>query len=203
MKWTLFSNTWRSLRSENVLYRTLVPVLVITNLISMMGWMSKDRETVLVPPTLNEATSVSRRSADGGYKKSWGMFAASLLGNITPGNSDLVLESLQLVMGPTVYSKLKSSVADDIEKIKRDGVTLSFEQKTVLYERESDKVFVVGRTGISNSAGNVTKFDRTFEFRVVIENGQPQIVHMDSYTGKPKTLDVLKREAMNNKDSAG
>ena len=53
-------------------------------------------------------------------------------------------------------------------------------------------MFVIGRTGISNAAGIVTKFDRVFEMRVVIENGQPQVVELDAYQGKPRTLDVLK-----------
>lgn len=192
MQWTVFSNTWRGLKTENVLYRTLVPVLVIANVISMAGWISKDRITVLVPPTLNEVTSISKRSADGGYKKGWAMFVAGLLGNVTPGNADTVVETLQLIMAPRVFSDLRTSVAQDVEMIKKDGVSIAFEQKTVLYERETDKVFVIGRTGISNAAGVVTKFDRVFEMRVVIENGQPQVVELDAYQGKPRTLDVLK-----------
>jgi len=200
MKWTIFSNTWRGLKAENVLYRTLVPVLVIANLISMAGWLQKDRITVLVPPTLNEATSVSKRSADAGYKKAWGLFVASLLGNVSPGNADFVMESLQLLMAPRVFATLKSSVASDVEMIKKDGVSVSFEQKTVLFERETDKVFVIGRTGISNAAGSVTKFDRVFEMRVTIDNGQPQIVELDSYQGKPKTVDVLKATQPAGKD---
>lgn len=158
----------------------------------MAGWISKDRITVLVPPTLNEVTSISKRSADGGYKKGWAMFVAGLLGNITPGNADTVVETLQLIMSPRVFSELRNSVAQDVEMIKKDGVSIAFEQKTVLYERESDKVFVIGRTGISNAAGVVTKFDRVFEMRVVIENGQPQVVELDAYQGKPRTLDVIK-----------
>ncbi|MEI7673215.1 MAG: TraE/TraK family type IV conjugative transfer system protein [Deltaproteobacteria bacterium] len=192
MKWAIFSNTWESLRTENVLYRTLVPVLVICNVISMAGWLSKDRVTVLVPPTLNEAVSVSKRSADAGYKKAWGLYVASLLGNVSPGNADFVIESLQLLMSPRVFANLKQSVAQDVSMIKRDGVAVSFEQKQVLYERETDKVFIIGRTGISNSAGTVTRFDRVFEVRVLIENGQPQIVELDSYQGKPRTQDVIK-----------
>lgn len=193
MQWKLFSNNWKSLRSENVLYRTLVPVLVIANVISMAGWLSKDRVTTLVPPTLNEAVSVSKRSADAGYKKAWGLYAASLLGNVSPGNADFVIESLQLLMSPRVFANLKQSVATDVEMIKKDGVSVSFEQKQVLYERETDKVFVIGRTGISNAAGTVTRFDRVFEVRVMIDGGQPQVVELDSYQGKPKTMDVLKQ----------
>lgn len=195
MQWTIFSNTWRGLKTENVLYRTLVPVLVIANVISMAGWISKDRITVLVPPTLSEVTSISKRSADGGYKKGWAMFVAGLLGNVTPGNADTVVETLQLIMSPRVFSELRTSVAQDVEMIKKDGVSIAFEQKTVLYERETDKVFVIGRTGISNAAGVVTKFDRVFEMRVVIDNGQPQVVELDAYQGKPRTLDVIKETA--------
>jgi conjugal transfer pilus assembly protein TraE len=95
-------------------------------------------------------------------------------------------------MAPRIFSDLKANVASDVEMIKKDGVSVSFEAKTVLYERESDKVFVVGRTGISNAAGLVTKFDRVFEMRVAIDNFQPQIVELESYQGKPRTLEVLK-----------
>jgi len=195
MQWTIFSNTWTSLRTENLLHRTLVPVLVIANVISMAGWLSKDRVTTLVPPTLSEAVSVSKRNADAGYKKAWGLYVASLLGNVSPGNADFVIESLQLLMSPRVFANLKQSVATDVEMIKKDGVSVSFEQKSVLYEKETDKVFVIGRTGISNSAGTVTKFDRVFEVRVSIDSGQPQVIELDSYQGKPRTQDVLKSMA--------
>lgn len=200
MKWSIFSNTWASLRTENVLYRTLVPVLVIANVISMAGWLSKDRVTTLVPPTLSEAVSVAKRNADAGYKKAWGLYLASLLGNVSPGNADFVIESLQLLMSPRVFANLKQSVATDVEMIKKDGVSVSFEQKQVLYEKETDKVFVIGRTGISNAAGQVAKFDRVFEVRVSIDNGQPQIVELDSYQGKPKTLEVLKQIAQGTRE---
>lgn len=195
MKWSLFAYTWKSLRTENLLFRTLIPVLIISNLISMAGWLSKDRVTVLIPPTLNEAVSVSRRNADAGFKKSWGLYAASLLGNVSPGNADFVLEALQLVMSPRVFGTLKQSIAADVEMIKKDGVSTSFEQKQVMYEKETDKVFVIGRTGISNAAGSVTKFDRIFEVRVTIDNGQPQIVELDSYQGKPRTQEVVQQMA--------
>ena len=192
MKWSVFSNSWRDLKLQNFLFRLMVPMLIMSNLISGIGWMQKDRITVLVPPVLTEATSVSKRSADAGYKKAWGLFLTGLLGNVTPGNAEFVMESIQLLMSPRVFSELRAAVASDIESIKKDGVTISFEQKTVLYERESDKVFVIGRTGISNAAGSVSKFDRVYEMRVVIENGQPQIVDIATYVGKPRTLDVLK-----------
>lgn len=195
MKWSLFSNTWASLRTENLLYRTLVPMLVIANVISMSGWLSKDRITTLVPPTLNEAVSISKRTADAGYKKAWGLYVASLLGNVSPGNADFVIESLQLLMAPRVFGQLKSSVAQDVEMIKKDGVSVSFEQKQVLFEKETDKVFVIGRTGISNAAGAVTKFDRIFEVRISIENGNPQVVELDTYQGKPRTQEVLRQMA--------
>ena len=200
MNWSLFSNTWLTLRSENVLYRSLVPVLVIANTISMAGWLSKDRVTTLVPPVLTESVSVSKRNADAGYKKAWGLYVASLLGNVSPGNADFVIESLQLLLSPRVFSTLKQSVAADIEMIKKDGVSVSYEQKQVIYEKETDKVFVIGRTGISNAAGSVTKFDRVFEVRVAIENGQPQVVELDSYQGKPRTQDVLKAMPRLNKE---
>lgn len=203
MKWSLFSNTWASLRTENVLYRTLVPVLVIANVISMAGWLAKDRVTTLVPPSLSEAVSVSKRTADAGYKKAWGLYVASLLGNVSPGNADFVIESLQLLMSPRVFATLKQSVANDVEMIKKDGVSISFEQKQVLYERGTDKVFVIGRTGISNAAGTVTKFDRVFEVRVSIDNGQPQIVELDSYQGRPRTEDVLKNMSPKQREEIG
>lgn len=192
MKWSVFSNSWRDLKFQNFLFRLMVPMLIMANLISAIGWLQKDRITVLVPPVLTEATSVSKRSADAGYKKAWGLFVSGLLGNVTPGNAEFVMESIQLLMSPRVFSQLRQAVATDIDMIKKDGVTISFEQKTVFYEPESDKVFVIGRTGISNAAGSVSKFDRVYEMRVVVDNGQPQVVDIDTYVGKPRTVDVLK-----------
>lgn len=194
MDLSTFGRTWRAIRAENMVYRLTLPVLVLCLVIALMGWLSKDRVTVLVPPSLSETTSVAKRNADAGYKKAWAVNVAGLLGNISPGNADFVMESLQVLMAPAVYNQLQSSIASDVTTIKADGVTISFEQRAVYYERQTDKVFVTGRSGVSGSAGPIQKFDRTFEMVVTVDDGHPQITSLSSYPGPPKTLEVLKNQ---------
>ena len=193
MMYNKLQRTFNTIVSENNFYRFMIVFLLLFNLISAIGWLSKDKVTVLIPPTLNDKAEISNKAASATYKKSWAMYIGGLLGNVTPGNAEFVLESIQPLLAPDVYQNVTNGMRKEVAVMKRDGVTVQFQPRSIIYETNTNKSFVTGRTSILASTGEISSFDRTYEIEVSIKSGQPQIIYLDSYLGNPHTSDVVDR----------
>ena len=67
----------------------------------------------------------------------WGrrLFVATLLGNVTPGNADLiVVPGLEPLLAPSIASKVKLAIAEQLGALRREEVSLSFSPKAAIYE---------------------------------------------------------------------
>ena len=194
MDYKNFLKSWQGSISENKFHRVMLSVQSVCLVVALIGWQSKDRVTVIVPPTLNEKAEVAKNSATKGYKKSWGLYVAQIMGNISPANVDFVVESLSSLMDGEMYSKFRTMAAIEVDNIKRNGMSVSFEPRSVTYEKETDKIFVSGNSTIQ-AAGSQSpqSFTRVFEVIINIRNGVPSISLLDTYQGQAKTRDVLAR----------
>ena len=197
MTLTKFKQTYNGIVSENNFHRLIIVVLIIFLLIAMVGWLSNQQSTVLVPPTLNEKAEISNKAASSSYKKSWAQYISGLLGNVTPGNSEFVFTSIQSILSPDVYNNVKNGMNSEVEMMKRDGVTVSFQPRQISYEESTNKCFVTGRTSISAATGEISAFDRVYEVEVSIKYGQPLITYLDSYIGTPHTKEYVERTKRN------
>ena len=183
-----WSQAIRDSASKNV----LIAILSLTSLLAVFGWVQQDKTVVLVPPNLDERTEVSLRHASMGYKKAWALTVAQLTGNITPGNADLVLDSLGELFSPDAYRSMSLSLATQVNEIKRDSLTVSFEPRQILYEPATDKVFVTGSFKSQGASGQPIQAIRTYEFIVDIHLGRPWISRFAPYEGLPVTEDSQK-----------
>lgn len=188
MRFQLFSKSWDGMRAELMFYRCAITILLVIVLLALIGWLRKDQSTVLAPPTITEQMEISRNKASSGYKKSWGLFTATMLGNLTPGNADFVLKSLEDLFAPETYGDLRRRLAADLETLKKEQVTVSFEPQLVTYESATDKVFIAGRSSIEGLGGKTDRFQRTYEFCVRQMNGKPVVTRFRSYVGDPHVL---------------
>lgn len=187
MDFTKFKSTWAATAAENSFLKLTCGALVIANL-SLAGVVGfRGTETILVPPTVTEKMTVSQSSIDAAGKKQWGAYVASLVGNITPGNIDYTVDQLQSVLASETYHKMRQELAEQVAKVKRDNLTLSFEAKQLMYEKESGRVFVIGRSILRATNGVEQKSERVFEIEMHIEDGRPIITRLEGYEGAPHT----------------
>lgn len=193
MKFKMFSDDWRGTRSENTFLRLLIPLLLLSNIATGISLIFRDRETILVPPQISETMRVSAKKADESYKRSWALYVATLVGNITPGNADFINEQLSQVVDAVTYHGMRQQLADQILEIKNNNLTIDFQPNQVIYEGESGRVFVLGRSQTSGSAGKLTRENRVFEVLVEMVNGRPVVNDLQSYQGEARTGQVLER----------
>lgn len=188
---------WDGVLRENRLYRFTVTGLICINILTALAALRTERSVILVPPGLTEETEVSRNRASQNFKEAWGMFVAQLLGNVTPGNVEFVRQSLSPMLSSGIYRSVMSGMAAQIEEIKREQVSLSFNPKEVLYEPETDKVFVTGMLRMQGPGSKPVDRQRTYEMVIDINDYRPLIRHIDAYPERPRTLEVLKHARKN------
>lgn len=194
MHFARFKGSWSAARRENATKNMLVAVLIVTNLIAVLGWFRTRETVVLVPPTLDERVTVSADAASDGYKKAWALYVAELLGNVSPGNADFILAAVEGIMAPSAYRTLKAALARQIQDIKVDSLTVSFEPRQVTHEIETNKVFVYGRFQAEGPSGDPRSFMRTYEMKVAMRFGRPWVTHLEPYAGVPRTVAYLQTQ---------
>ena len=202
MRYKHFASTWLSLHASNSFLKVVCIFLMTLNLLTLIGWLKKEQSIVLVPPGLSEQAELARNKASEGYKKAWGMYVATLIGNITPENADFVLESLRNMVTGEIRSIVIEQIAQELETLKEEKVSSSFDIVRVTYEPETDKVFVTGRNRLSGLGGKSSPTEQTFEFTIDVKQYAPIITHMASYRGAAKLLSVLQKEEAKRKAMA-
>ena len=173
----------------------MIGALIVTNLISVIGWFQTDRTVVLVPPVVDERLEISSSHASVGYKKAWALTVAQLAGNVTPGNADLVLQMMGDLLSPEAYRNISAELAGQIADIKRDSLVVSFEPRQVLFEPQANKVFVTGQFASHGVSGAPIKLTRTYEMKIDIRMGRPWITRFVPYQGMPVTAESAKQRA--------
>ena len=192
MKLNAFRQSWARAVRENATKNFVIAALVATNALTAAGWFQVEETVVLVPATFDERMEVKASDASPAYKKAWALTVAQLCGNVTPGNADLLLESLGDLLSPDAYRKIAADLAAQVADIKRDSLTVSFEPRQILYEEQTNKVFVSGQFASQGVSGQPLKAVRTYEMTIEIRFGRPWITSFVPYTGMPVTQDSLK-----------
>lgn len=193
MKLADFRKSWSVSVRDSASKSLVIVALIATNAVAVIGWFQTDRTVVLVPPVLEERVEISSSHASVGYKKAWALTVAQLAGNVTPGNADLVLQTMGDLLAPEAYRTISADLAAQIADIKRDSLTVSFEPRQILYEPAANKVFITGQFASQGVSGTPIKLTRTYEMKVDIRMGRPWITSFVPYQGMPVTAESAKQ----------
>ena len=192
-----FKKSWAGAVRDNATKNLVIAGLMATNLLTAIGWFQVEQTVVLVPAVFDERMEVKGSEASPAYKKAWALTVAQLAGNVTPGNADLVLESLGDLLSPEAYRRIAADLAAQVADIKRDSLTVSFEPRQILYETKSRKVFVSGQFASQGVSGQPIKAVRTYEMTIDIRFGRPWVTSFKPYTGMPVTEENAKHASTN------
>lgn len=190
-----FNRSWGATLKASAIKDVLIVALLVTNALAVIGWFRSEETVVLVPFTLTESAEVSASTASKSYKEAYALAVAELVGNVTPGNADFVLQRIGDILSPDVYREVKERVSEQIADIKADSLSVSFEPRQVIHEPETDKIFVFGRFKSVGPSGEPRSFMRTYELRVAMRFGRPWVTEFVPYAGNPKTMAYLKSQS--------
>lgn len=182
---------WDEITSTNRFNRYVMLLLSVALMVTSVGWLQTRETVVLVPPQLDEKVWVSSNDSAPGYKKAWALSVAQLMGNVSPGNADFIVDVMGSMLEPLAYRRIKEELTQQAEDIKEGSLVVTFEPQSLLHEEETDKVFVYGMTTVQGPNKVEEVIHRTFEFSVNIAFGSPRISFFDVYEGQPKTQKYL------------
>lgn len=168
--------------------------LVISNCVLSSVLLGHRDAVVLVPPHLNDEVRVLADRSSEGYIKAWGLFLGELVGNISPTNLKFIQKSLEPMISPRVYRQITDILNMQAEEIMADHISITFEPKTVTYEKETGLVFVTGQTHVKGPTGPARSFLRTYEFLIELEDFRPMLTWMEMYEGNPHDLSFRTKE---------
>lgn len=174
--------------------------LVIIFQIAVIGILSyslsqAERTIVFAPALADQETFVTKSRASVEYWENFSLMTAHLLGNVQPGNIDFVIQRLREIVAPEAYRQVVDVAIAEFEQIDRQSMSLHFETQRILYDEPLDTYFVVGRQHVILASGRRRTQNLVYEFRWRLENYRPRLLHIDTYTGEPRTTDFLTRQA--------
>lgn len=190
MNLTILRSDWRGAMSENFILRFMLIAMIFGNVLLVMFMTSQDAIITLVPPDMNNEVSIAQDDASATFKKSWGLFAAELIGNAKVSNVDFIIKALEPMLASEIVGAMRQTLATQIQEIKSEGLSMSFEPKNVSYESSSQKVYIFGTQTITGRNDDTITNKRTIEVGVEIRNYKPVIFFLDAYNTMPKFTKV-------------
>lgn len=182
-------------RQENSFLKMLAAGLVVINGVLVVGMISQDPVNTIVPPTMTEQGWVDSNSASDEYTEAWALYVATVVGNVNPSTASMIRATLEPLLDNSIYQDVVNAVEEQVNQIRQDRVVIKFEPKEVLRERENlNKFFVVGRSVMTGPNGRPKRSNITYEIEMSIRNYKPTITFLTTYSGRPKTEDVIRRE---------
>ncbi len=152
---------------------------------------------VIVPPMALESgrpLELAWNNANQEYIKSFALYLSCLIGNITPQNVQFIADSIGSYLSPEIYPDIRVkllAIAQDDVWVKSSQTTF-FAPREIIYEEQTQRVFVVGE---SNSVGFRTAVDKKsmiYEMMMTIREGRPTVTYLSVYEGtQPRTLKWL------------
>lgn len=159
--------------------------LVLVALLLAFKMSSMHERVTLVPPHLEKRATIGWNTADAEYMKGFAMWFAMLTGNVTPKSVTVTADILSGFVAPAIYPDVRKQIlalAKD-PAFNSSGGSVRFDPNDILYEAQSNKVFVLGDTTTQDASGRTNKQNAVVELEIRIENGRPLVTGMWNYPG--------------------
>ena len=184
MKWEFHRTTWENSIRTNYMLAAACVGMVLISLLSVYTALTAHERIVVVPAGMTQQATIDWTSADATYLKSFGLFIATLIGNITPSNVHFVVDSLSSYMSPAIYSEVRKKMLSmaDSAQFRDSAFATRFVPASVIYEPDTHKVFVQGQMIVSTAITKQTD-ELVYEMMLTIRNGQPIVDSIESYDG--------------------
>lgn len=175
-----------SAQNQNLRVLRLLVVAQTLAIVGLVyGLVFRTQIVTIIPSNVMTKSTYTANSADQSALSSWGLYIATLLGNVTPSNADFVADSMGHLLSPSIYKQVMTGVADQVAKIKTDQLTLQFDPSEVKFNAAKNAVYVDGWLTTTDSHGSAHREERTYEVYFSVVNYQPRVIGLDSYAGKP------------------
>jgi len=189
-------NFKRALKNLNQL-QTMVIGLLATNTMMAAGLIyamsvgfNTHERLVIIPPHLDEKAVIAWDTANKEYMESFGLYVASLVGNIQPRSANFIIEAISAFMDPRIYPEFRRQAMAIVNDpvFKSSGAIMTFLPSQIQYEAETSRVFVLGNL-VTKTNNRDQQKKVIYEVGMSIKEGRPFVTHFTSYEGTiPRTV---------------
>ena len=192
MRLSPYLQSWHGTTATNKLLAVAVVAVATVTIVQSAYLMERERLVVLVPPALQGEAVIGKHAADAPYHTAWAHLLAQMLGNVSPGNANFLKERLEPLLDPAIFAAVNKALEQQLDQLRRDRVSLSFEPQTILHEPETGKTFVTGQAVVTGLGNQQTRSVRTYELMLAIDDYRVRVTHIATYDGEARTLDRLR-----------
>lgn len=197
MKWSFFSTSWEGAIKANVALSLAVGIqsVLLAGSLYLNFVTRNDINVTLTPAVIEEKLVIGKTTANEAYIKSFGLFIATLLGNITSGNANFIVDMLSLFIDSSAYPQIRTTILSMAETraFKEAAGATKFNPSSITYEASTRKVFVTGTVTMLTSVGESTTKSIIYEMELRIVDRNPKVFALQTYPGNvPHTALWLK-----------
>jgi conjugal transfer pilus assembly protein TraE len=188
MKFAWQQSTWENATRANIALSIATLVLSLTTMMSIIYANSQHDRILLTPVIVDKQMTIDWNAADENYIRSFALSVAQMMGNLTPENSTFIIETMARFIDSSIYSDLRKTMlaVTSTRAFKEIAASSRYVPYSILYEHDTNKVFVTGMMDITSASGKESR-PMTYEMSIRISGGQPLIYSFDSYSDTPHT----------------
>lgn len=174
-------------------------LLAMASVIFMFSYSSREVVTRVIPPQMTRGAEIGSRAANAEYKKAFGLFFVNQVANLQPLSAPGIIDTMSTFVSPAIFGEFRKQALEVIKDpvLNAAAVSTDFSPSQVHYEKETDRVFVIGTLRTKGAGVDKTR-NIVYELTVAISDGRPWITHFTSYVGNiPQSLTILMGKAKN------
>jgi conjugal transfer pilus assembly protein TraE len=188
MNFSRFINQWESTKTANLVLLVSTVAMAIANMALSAQVIHAKVERELVPPMLNQQVKIGYAMADTAYYKSWALYVAELVGNLTPGNADFVAGALGRLFTSSDALSVKTEVLAQGRNLAQNSVVMFFKADEVIYDPQTGIAYVTGtQRQVSPDGSSLASQQLTYQMHIEIDAGQPVLTDLTVYDGPAHT----------------
>jgi type IV conjugative transfer system protein TraE len=161
-------------------------VLLISNLFLSSAVIFGDKETVLVPNSLNQEASIINGKMSPAYVEALTRDVVNLMLNITPANVEYATKSILKITHPKFYGHLKTALNDRSKDVINRRISVYFSPQSITPTQDQNGVFVVGKLSTYLGKEEVSSEEKTYSITYVFEGFKPLV--LDFHEVDPKAI---------------
>ena len=210
--------SWSAAVANANFQKIINAVLAFTILFCLFMQFQQKPTVVVKPPVLLGDIKIEDGLPNADMKRSWGLFIANTIGNVTPRNVEFASKVVASFLSPELQDATSKSIRQMAQIMKLRGVYQDFNIQDVGYDAASDLVWVWGykttktKSTDDNDGSGSAEDKRKWTYEMIVkfnESGYPKITYLDQYEGVPKfehgnnVQDGVVVQSQDNKKSKG
>lgn len=149
---------------------------------------AKNKQTIIVkPPMMTKTIVYTENQANSALKVQWADWVASLVGNISPASEDEITAELKKMISKKIAGEFFTGLSNHVDTLRLKESEQIFSVLDTDYIAKMDVAWIYGEMEqISKRSGRGIPTPWTFEIKVNIVDGAPEIVGFSQYKGSPQ-----------------